>query len=1362
MLTHYVIGETYDFEVIRDVDEHEDFFRLDIPGRGEAYLPKLKFQQEEALPISLKCRVKYINNGMPVLAHFTPYYVNRFYRQGVAAGSEYEFTVVALPGHPGDKFSLEDRYGIRYNLPDTGALLTVGQKVICRFTRIADKFFNLEQSDSDVRFQLYTPAAFLELIGVRGILRDVLIRAILDMPEVRAELDAKSPAWVITALKGSLSALSEWFERSDLRRHNAFFGEVVRIIRQAGLYILEDSRILRNMAEQPRRSLQTILTEVVEGVDPFRSILSLVAEGAERTFADSMINKLRESGYLYHPARQFSILMTIFRSEPHLVQDYLGRIFDAIMEWKLETWTTEPFRSAFAGQFEIYIRQTCREIDLLPQADTQADVDRIEKIVIAIALQMLIANDPDSDRYRHNRALFYRYISLLRPVRSADLLDKAFLTTLGVRLPLEFGYDTIKEPQMLMTRATVTVNDELRLLQSIHHYHNRGVLLRIDQDGLLLSRSDAPQAGRLIPNGMMEWLSPQVLLDGINSLNGSQLNNLEAHRRLWTNIENALFEERRQDVTTDAPRRPEPGDRVLITIYEKETAKSDNPRWVAMVDDEQFTPVTGYIMRDDIVSFTLRSQDLDRNREVAASAFIDDDGRPRHFYATVKAIDAGGAYHFSLLDDVAEQCSDLLSYNQEYIAVIAQCHQREYSAISELGYGVYLSSSTGDTSDYAPGDVVRFVVFDRTNSNHIIGTITKDAGEDEGCDKVTAFANLMAAISVTPEGKTEETELILDADETLSREDVTEITQLIRFKAISSQSMLEAYDYLQLARLLALMIDDANLAERLQIHADLLRMHQFYATNRRIDADELEQYRSRVAGYPLLEVVFHRLEIVSWLGDTDRNNDLWETVTAQRNLLESNLARLVLSYNMLPDSADDTQTAVNEGLKSKIARMLGVNFEARHLKSYGRENQFIEFKSSIVYPARKFKHEKVKADPERQQFVILKIIASFLNSSGGTLYIGVNDLTRCEAGLFEDFEFYKHHRASIGTFQYAINSADNVCVYLQNLVRFRWGNLVAESITISEDTEATREVVVVKVAPRTKPVLLDDRIYVRRSSSTIVLNDAEAAEFIREREELELLAKAEARAAQAAELSAATFSSETAAPTEPSDTSDSSDSADTSDISDNTGHAIPTSAWRNNALHDWDPGYVTPAGYFYFNDNGSITRCTTDRQYDYNDDCRLALSFTHDELRQGYLLIVYRSQKVSKIPMSEILEKDLDRPFNFNTESEPIFATIAQPGDCLLLHMVDSKNSVYRRVVPLAELASVHLTSSPALITDAPGIADIIACEIVDSSALDAFGGSMNRDMSTRQIGYPLRTQRGTEKAQQILDDDRTKSAPKQ
>ncbi|MDE6301274.1 MAG: ATP-binding protein [Muribaculaceae bacterium] len=1357
-------GDIIEVAVNRDFGEQEDFFRLEVPGFGEQHLTKLKFQKEEPLPETLNVRVKFFDKGgNPILGHYLPQYVHRFYRVSLPDRSyEYEFTVKGLPAHRGDHFTLEDNHGIRYNLTDPNAMLALGQKVHCRFTKLTQSFFNLQLANSDMRLQYFTPEEFFARIGTHPRLAKVLTNAIdVHLPEVGGEIKDGNPLWIVSAMRQAVENMTDWIVTSHDRFHQRFLLAVIDTLHTAGLYILENSRFLRSLSAERRRNLQVIITECVESLKPYRDTIKLVYGAHECGFVESLLQKLRESGYLYHPARKLSMLMMVFRMRPELVHEYLGKLFETIMAWDLDTWTTEPFRSAMVSALQMYITQTSREIDLMPQADNEEESDRIEKIVTAIALQMFISGHPDDDNYRRNRSLFYRYVSLMRPVKSDELLDKAFLTLMGAKLPLDFSYDTIKEPLMLLTRSSVDAPEDVKQLNSMFMFQNGPVRLLVDSDGVSLTRTDEESPARVLPNGMMEWLQPRVFVNRVQSLNGGQLKNFDAHRRLWANIESALFDKRTEpSAAVSKKRKADVGDVVKIIISAQESQRGDNPKWMAIIDDEDFETADGFICRDDIVTFKLTSSDLDRNRNLVYNAFIDENGSPRQFSATVSEIIEDGDcewYHFSLLDDIADQVDTILNYQREYLAVIAKVLDHEYSAISETGYGVFLRCDPSLPA-YTEGNCVRFRVIERQNVNHIVGTIVEDA---DNCviDKVQAFCNLLNDICLVREDE-EDIQATLNIDETLTRDAVAEIIEIIRFKAISTKELLMAYDYLCFARLLARLIEDDTLATRLAIHADMLRLHQFYAINRRIDADELDTYRPQIQGYPMLEMVFHRLEIVSWLGDNDHNPALWDTINKRRSLLETSLAQLVLSFNLLPEGTRE-EGSVAEGLKTKIAQMLGVNFEARQLKSYGRETQYVEFKSSLVYPARKSKDKEIpRANPELQQLEILRQIAAFLNSGGGTLYIGVNDKTRMEAGLFEDYQYYAHRKAAIGHYFYEMKDADNVCVFLTNLVMDRWGRNVAGYVEVDRDPEATKDVIMVKVRPRTVPVELDGEIYVRRSNNTVRLRDEERDEFITERKMLDERGKTVLNAPEVARTEQIPVVEPARPVSEPS-SSDESTSLPVAQhepqspldavVADESGIM---SLWRPNALHSWEAEYVQPEGYLYIFRNGTMQLFGDDRNIDYDEDCLAALSFTGKEARQGFLIMIFDRQQILKVPMSEVLEKGYQVSIPHYHGSRLLFVTIALPGDGILVHLTDSKNNLSRRVMTMADIPSAHLNSTPGNISDVSGAGHVVGAELVGEGCFEHFRGSMVKELSGRQIGYALRTAADSVRAREIFEDD--------
>lgn len=1328
-MQQYTPGKQYEFEVRDEFGSDEPFFRLKIDGAPDFRLNKLKFQTERPLPKTLKCLVKNLRqDGTPFLSHFIPQYVNQLYAAGNARGEEWEFKVIEQPSTVNGNAVVEDKFGIRYkvSLPD-GEAAALGNTVICRFAQIQSHYFSLVPALRSRHLRWYNPRTLLEA-AVQDTLTVRLILLYIDRLDefaaVRDEISSGNPRWPLSALAAAMASLDGWV-RSGWLSADIHSENLLAAIKHLALYLIEESDYLGTLPAPRRRSIQQELTQMTERLKPYRRACNLMRGGGADTFISGIVDRLKASGYLYHPEVQLATMMAIMRTRPELTRLYLGGILESILEWDLGTWTAAPFRSAFIGQFEIYIREASRDIDRLPQASTDEAVDRIEKTVTAIALQILIDGGENESLLRHNRSLFYRYISLLRPQKSDVLLDKSFLMLTGAKLPLEFCYDDIKELAMLLTKASVAPDAAHNRLQSVFGVEMNGIGITVGPQGIDIRRADERTDEKALPSGMLQWLTPTVSVKGVKSLPANRLNSFDAHARLWVDIENALTR------PSDAPplppltkRIPDIDDEVTIIIDSKRVGGNEL-MWRCRTDDDAFEDTDGVIYGDEIATY-LSTSDFDRNQHILSSAFSDADGNPLRFRARVVAIDEDEVPEFSLLDLIDARIGDILNYNDEYEGVVT--HETSVSdllVLTSVGIGVFTPKEDG----YGKGDAVTVRM---TDIGQRRATITGDINEPRRTDRARAFVSLMQAIAETEPRENDDN--VYDGDtESLTREDIMQLAQMFRFKALATGNLMEAYDYLRFGRLLAIAAGDDDTARELATHAELLRLHQSYAANSRIDSDALESLRPCTASSPMLDIIFHRLEIVSWMGDGSHDQELWATVNSPRNDLESRLARLVLGFNLL--SGDDTETyaAVRKDLKSQIAALLDVNFDPHVPKTYGSENQFVEFKSSIVYPARKNRNDTTEADPEKQQFVLLKTMAGFMNASGGTLYIGVNNATRAEAGLFEDFEYYKRRKARIGAVTYDIHTADNVVTFLTNLVRDRWGALVSESIQISVDDEARHDVVMVKVQPRTTPVLLDGKIFVRRSDSTIALGDADARTFAEER--------------MKRRKQIATYTEEpepeTAIASEPEVVV-----APTPAEPEPEPFRIPTSLWRPNILHDAEDGFVTPEGYLYFEGPDSLYYSPDD--YYLEQSLPLVLQYSPMEADSGYLLLLYPAQRVLKVPMSEILDKDSRRPMPLYNVEKPIFATICLPGDGLLTIISDSKGNLSRRVTPVNDIPATHLRSTPERLLQL-SCDETVAAELVAAESIDRFAESTSSELSGRQIGYTLKCRKDQPQAEMVI-----------
>ncbi|MDE6120988.1 MAG: ATP-binding protein, partial [Muribaculaceae bacterium] len=408
-----------------------------------------------------------------------------------------------------------------------------------------------------------------------------------------------------------------------------------------------------------------------------------------------------------------------------------------------------------------------------------------------------------------------------------------------------------------------------------------------------------------------------------------------------------------------------------------------------------------------------------------------------------------------------------------------------------------------------------------------------------------------------------------------------------------------------------------------------IALHQFFATNSSIDKEALEKLRIPAMADQTLAMVFHRLEMVSWLGDTSHNADLFDCAAAPQSDLEGTVARMVLAANLLDGKDGDDKPVVPQIRKLLMSR-LNVNSETPRAKYYGSESKFLEFKTSLVFPATG-RGEQMKTDPVAQQNHILSRIAGMLNADGGRLYIGVND-QGYEVGMHDDFEYYRRQNVFDGKASHRIGNIADLCKFLELLINNRFEKKAARRITVSADSEAAKGVVEITIEESLEPVFLDGRLYVRQSGEvTQEYHGAEIMEFENERrhlrderEQLRLLNASRlsfsADDEQPGALQHHSGQPEKAASPAPGAADPQPKSMPETAPGTERTDSIATSKWRPNVLHDYEPDYRQTNGYIYFKGN-TISYSGIDTYFDTDPACRLALAVPHDMSHDGYLLL---------------------------------------------------------------------------------------------------------------------------------------------
>lgn len=1344
----YQPDQYYNFAV-RPGNPADEYLMIEVDGPdgpAEVALKKLDFQKDpkRQQPSRIEARVVGCDEqGLPILAHAIGSYVNELYSEVYARNETFECTVTNIPTNPAtEPYGVVDSYGIYYRINEPGGLLARGQRIRCKFKILSGKRYEVRRVDDQGKLPFLHPKELFEATQLSSRVSKALYHILQrqEFDTVRVDIAVGKPKWTLTAANIVRDNLNEWFVDGMKKRDGLLAKKLLEAYQRILLYLLEGSNFLNGAAPEQRRSLQHHLTEMVEAIEPYRSALRLFDEHSEDEYVKSLFDKLEKSGYLYHPASQFAVMMLVFRVNPHKVNTYLNRIFESIFMRDLDNWNREPFRSAFVEQFQIYVHQSRSEIDRLPLAETREQKTRLEAIIIALALEIILSENEDTDR---TRSLFYRYISLLRPLNTEALLTKSFLALMGIATNDKLDYASLREPMMMMTKATVLdEGDHLKRLTSQYRYTNGITDIDISEKGIILSRSmdrelvNEGMIERVIPDGFLPWLHLQVKANGIKGLSGSKIRNLSDHNTWWSNIENTLFGDyingnRRKDNELRAAQK---GEKVWIVIDSVCNQFDNDPIFNCHIQNDGLLESHGLLRRSDIVTYNLRMP--------PASSYTDANGNQMGFEATVKDI-VNGVYHFSLENSVSDYIGRIMNFEDEYTAVITGTTSSSLCAISNDGIGLFLRDDRDEKTPLSPGTIAKFRLLGGTHMGNITGSLIRISDNElDRFDKTSAFSKLMNGIGFKDEDDLVDDNFVADDNhEFLSTDTVREIIEIIRFKAIADTDLIKAFDYLRFCRLLALSIDDEALAVQLNTHARLLMLHQFYATNSRVDAESLEELRSLCHTDPLLSMIFHRLEMVSWLGHAEHNPELFKTVAEPKTELENSLARMVLSYNMMNNIDDKNDDTIATALKERIKEKLNVNSETKSGKYYGSESKYLEFKTSIVYPAGSPGAE-VREDPAGQQAHIMSRIAGMLNASGGRLYIGVNN-DGYAVGLHEDFRYFERHRAHIGKLNFEIKNVDNLCVFLENLIDRTFGSTIARKATeVAVDEDAGKDVVLITVKEYLEPVYIDGHLYVRQSGqSTREYHGKVLEEFIadRERQKIEQEHQAAMRRAELEANKALLAAEEDEAESRETVFEDTETPVETvQEVSlESDDNHIATSRWRPNVLHSYEDGFEEPIGYLYFMGENEIYFSVQDTYRDTDEDCRLALAIPHN-MEDGYLILGFTHEHVLRITLSEIIERGDNESYRYTEDMPLLFASLAGKDDLLVNLVTDSGGTVWRRAIGITQIDRQHINSTPTLLYECNASATV-GYEIADSSRRDQFAACMADRLTARRFGETMR-----------------------
>ena len=483
---------------IRKENKHS-YYIVTLNGE-EHSIGMFPFQLDQEPAKTLHCYVKDVIDGKPLLVQDYSYLLKELY----TVGQSYTFTVRRnFTQLPEPFYEVVDEKGIPLNLRKYGtAKLSERQKIECTVTALKGSHIELELKDyiKDDYVKFLTLNDVISIIGsedefvTRWIEPNLLKQPWLML--AREKYEQRDPEWLFTAILALKEHLSEWVdpEKDYVERMLSAFLKLI-------LYLLEESDIMRKMAAQERRLMRQNLSQLAMDVKDYQTASAYIIGNASESFVEELFRKMNTSGYLFEPDKKLRILKCMFSISPTLLQDHIEAIFNTLNGKDRETWMKEPFRTSFIAILELYIRKNSPNADFELNTNSAAGMKLMEKLIRALAIQLLMTNNDDDIDRPLNRSMLYRYCTFFNATYQQKLLDNAFLClSQAEQSRLEYTWADINDIRTLANKLAFSHSSETGKIHYVQYFKSSTMQLRLFNDAIqVLPASHEELAKRVLP-----------------------------------------------------------------------------------------------------------------------------------------------------------------------------------------------------------------------------------------------------------------------------------------------------------------------------------------------------------------------------------------------------------------------------------------------------------------------------------------------------------------------------------------------------------------------------------------------------------------------------------------------------------------------------------------------------------------------------------------------------------------------------------------------------------------------------------------------------------------------------------------------
>lgn len=1260
---------------------NKSIYEVEYNGR-KCQVPMFEFQRGLPMPETMECVVQSVTDSSLYLQQN----IAELLKQNYQIGKTYEFTVAqdyTTTSTP--HYKLTDGSGFFFKLPvGPTQRFTKNRRIRCRINRIrgveVDLIYVGIAHEAMESFKL---DVLTDKIGLDASSLLAYFRHIDGADDIRLLYEDGNPEWLPRAINHAI----DHFAKVTPTEVTVFSHRLITNLHNCVVWFLEDSDYFDKFPETDRYQWQNNFGRSLRRIDALSDAYSYILSGRQQEYINRVVNKFKISGYLIDATHKLLTLRSVLSIDPRGFNNVIDDLLNVVVERHGDCMREPTFRRSFIDLLQLYVDHNHSALDEIDEAETPDARKALHTMIRVLAIQLLLAADDeehplDSDEFGIdfdiNRSRLYRYLTLQNNSGDDELIDKSLMALLASeQWRTEYTWADVDDAVLLSLRLRQP--GSVATLPAT--YETPTAALRVSEDAIELSDTLGEETQEVFPaNDSRLWQDMKIMLSAPLPANLRQPRTIPQFRRFWQEVERRLTDsDSARNAVAERLVVPARGQDVEIEIYDIDPTRPDT--YLCRVV-EMGMKGSGSISKQQITT---------SNQEFPYSIFTDDSGNPLVFNATVIGGSDDKSLQFSLIDTLDEYFNSIINYDDIDDCVILKKLGDSCTVLSRRGFT--LNVELDSDHDYLEtGDVIK-VSNINIDGNWREGDFIAEAGGH--LDFVNIFRSMLRDFALKDAPADEELSGEGDASGALQeaiRLDEASVIELIRLIESIASKVREnrlAYNYYAYARMLARMIADDTLTSYFDKRCQLLEEFDDFSTNGHVNLEHINSLMADlVKQNNSLSNDGEKLRILSVLDHPENNSYLWQLFNSSASESLQELARLVVAYNML----DGFKMAhERQEIRKKLYDKLKINIEnPPTVVAGGTENLTTEFKTSIAYPA-----NSMRLDLQAQTAVILKVITAFLNTCGGTLYVGVSDEGYVR-GLESDLAYFR----SRDSFDRHVH--DNIRKHLTFIPNRH------DYIETGWIEAGGKEIYVVKVRPIFEPIAVDGVYYYREGSSCVMVRAEQEKQFIESR-----------KGASGAETSGSEEDTSNEAPATsrsalPIATTASEPVADTATIS--------TSEFRNRVLHEGYEGYEPISEYLYVFSDGTFEISAIDRWQEESAALTLGL---HPEELAGNLVVVGCDGYALRVAADSLTNSDR----HFSTKSPACFIAPISDDDRLIIIYRSADGDLFKRIFSASDIRVQKVGARGEKLDSAIG--KVLFCEIVPPSAQASFK-SLTRE---RRIG---------------------------